>query len=137
QMARAYDLLGIIAVDREDYPRAREQLEQSVRLYRELGNEQGIGTALGNLGITLQPLGEWTQSEQLLQEALAIQRRCGDTMAGAVSGPVARTGRSGGAGRAGRRRLRRRLGRGAGAGPGGGGHFRPRKPICSGITPSV
>ena len=37
QMARMYNLLGIIALDREDYPRARERFEQSVHLYRALG----------------------------------------------------------------------------------------------------
>jgi tetratricopeptide (TPR) repeat protein len=79
-MARASDLLGRIAVDREDYVRARERFEQSVRLYRELGNEHGTAASLGNLGITLQQLGEGAQSEQLLQEAQAILRRCGDAI---------------------------------------------------------
>lgn len=79
-MARVTDLLGNIAIAQEDYPRARERLEQSVQLFREWGFEPGLAAALSNLGITLQQLGDFRQAEQLLQEALTITGRTGDTL---------------------------------------------------------
>jgi tetratricopeptide (TPR) repeat protein len=82
-MARVYDLLGLVALAREDYPRARERFEQSLYAYRAWGYEQGLAMALGNLGLTLLQLGEWEQAAQVLQEALAVARHCGDTLLGA------------------------------------------------------
>ena len=58
-----------------DYRAARTLYEESLAIDRESGNEQGVASSLGNLGIIALEQGDLTLAKGLLEEALAINRR--------------------------------------------------------------
>jgi tetratricopeptide (TPR) repeat protein len=49
-MAQALESLGVTTAERGDYPRAQRHLEESVGLFREVGDQRAIGNALFLLG---------------------------------------------------------------------------------------
>ena len=53
---------------------ARRHLEESLEIYRRLGNEQGAAAVLQNLGRISAELGEWAAAFAFLDESLAIGR---------------------------------------------------------------
>ncbi len=53
--------------------------EESLVLYRELGDTCGIARALSNLGVLEGRLGNRARSRELQEEGLALYRACGDT----------------------------------------------------------
>jgi tetratricopeptide (TPR) repeat protein len=61
-----------------DYRQAIELHTQALAIYRDLGNSQGEGTALGNLGNCHYSLGDYRQAIDLHTQALAIDRDIGD-----------------------------------------------------------
>jgi predicted ATPase/DNA-binding CsgD family transcriptional regulator len=54
---------------------ARSRLEESLKIYRRLGDERGVAAVLQNLGRVSAELGEWTAAFSFLEESLAIARR--------------------------------------------------------------
>ena len=52
--------------------------EQALVIAREIGDRQGEGNALGNLGIAYADLGEVEKAKALLQQAKAIGEQIGD-----------------------------------------------------------
>jgi tetratricopeptide (TPR) repeat protein len=52
--------------------------EQSLALYRELGNRWGVGNLLASVGWVLRGMGEYDRATQALEESLVIRRALGD-----------------------------------------------------------
>jgi non-specific serine/threonine protein kinase len=85
RVATALNNLAALALDNEDYPRARELLIESLALKRELGDRVGIVAALHNLGETAFHLGEFDEAAGLLEESVALSRSLGATHRSAQS----------------------------------------------------
>jgi tetratricopeptide (TPR) repeat protein len=60
------------------YDEARAYFEQSLALGRAIGDRTGVGTVLGNLGVTAMDTGDLASSRAYFEEALAISRETGD-----------------------------------------------------------
>jgi DNA-binding CsgD family transcriptional regulator/tetratricopeptide (TPR) repeat protein len=69
---------GWLAQSQGDYERARATYEESLKLYRRLGDEEGIANSLGKLGSLTLLLGEDEHAKALLEESLASLRRLED-----------------------------------------------------------
>ena len=80
---RAKALLGSgrLALLQCDYVPAVRRLEAALRLYRELGDAQGIASALQVLGSIAREQGRYARSMQLHAETLAIAEAAGDPRA--------------------------------------------------------
>jgi len=68
----------IYAYERGEYGAAKQLLQESLNLFRELGNQQGIADSLEGVGFVTMLLGEYTLAKQLHQEDLALSREVGD-----------------------------------------------------------
>ena len=67
-----------LAMARGDLAAARSQVEESLVVYRELGDRRGIATALDYLGHVLSMQGDISMVSQLTEEALVIFRQLND-----------------------------------------------------------
>jgi tetratricopeptide (TPR) repeat protein len=76
--ARALSAAGWIAFARGDYARAEALFEQSLPLYREVGDKPGIAMALENPGHMATLRGEYGRAREMLEESLALYRELGD-----------------------------------------------------------
>ena len=76
--ARALSGAGVMAFARGDYARAEDLLDQSLRLFREVGDKPGIAGALIIPGQTATFRGEYARAEALLGESLTLYRELGD-----------------------------------------------------------
>jgi DNA-binding CsgD family transcriptional regulator/tetratricopeptide (TPR) repeat protein len=79
QQVRANALVGagFITSALGDLELARERLEDSLALYRQVGDRRGAATCLRSLGHTFLELGDWERAEALLEEGLALARETG------------------------------------------------------------
>jgi predicted ATPase len=68
---------GYLAWRQYDFTRARELLEQSLSLYRELDNRDGLANVLTNLGALAFEQGEYAAARALFEESLAVRRKLG------------------------------------------------------------
>jgi predicted ATPase/DNA-binding CsgD family transcriptional regulator len=79
-LARAKALCGagrLTTPARGDYAAARGLLGESLQLYRELGDDEGLVVALNGMGWLAHALGEPDRGREMLEEALALSRRGG------------------------------------------------------------
>ncbi|MGB8647445.1 MAG: tetratricopeptide repeat protein [Anaerolineae bacterium] len=76
--AALLERFGRLIYQQGDYGAATKQIEQSVELFRELGDDKGYGAALNSLGIVARLQGNYEASRRLLQESLALNRKLGD-----------------------------------------------------------
>jgi predicted ATPase len=76
--ARALSGVGVMAFARGDYARAQSLLEQSLPLFREVGDKSGVAGALIIPGQVATFRGEYARAEELLEESLALYREVGD-----------------------------------------------------------
>lgn len=83
--ARALYGAGQLAFGQGDLPRAVELFEESLALFRELGDEGGAAPVLAELGQAARARGDHGRAESLSEEGLALSRRLGDRMNAAVS----------------------------------------------------
>jgi predicted ATPase/DNA-binding CsgD family transcriptional regulator len=72
--AKALTEAGWFALEQSDFEEARRLLEESLLLYRELGDEYGVAHALECLGVAKTRLRDYGQALQLLEESLALYR---------------------------------------------------------------
>jgi non-specific serine/threonine protein kinase len=79
--AQALMFGGSIARMKGDFVTACAFHEDSIALWRSLGDQIGLAQALANLGLTLLDTGELAQAEVVLGEALALARATGDPFA--------------------------------------------------------
>ena len=80
-VARAKALLGLgfLTTAQGDFERAVEPLEESVALYRDLGDDVGTAHALTSLGYTTDFRGDPQRAQTFNEEALTLSRRMGDS----------------------------------------------------------
>jgi DNA-binding CsgD family transcriptional regulator/tetratricopeptide (TPR) repeat protein len=76
--ARALNNLGNLISQFGDTTRVRDVYEQSLRLWRDLGDQQGIADTLNNLAILATDRGDYAQARTMLEESLAHRRALGD-----------------------------------------------------------
>ena len=76
--AKACTGAGHLAHNLGDYATAHTWFEESLAIWRELGDQQGIATALNNLGWMAWRQGDYTAARALSEEGLAIWRELGD-----------------------------------------------------------
>jgi predicted ATPase/Tfp pilus assembly protein PilF len=76
--AKACTGAGHLAHNLGDYATAHMRFEESLAIWRELGDRQGIATALNNLGWMAWRQGDYTVARALSEEGLAIWRELGD-----------------------------------------------------------
>src|SRR5205085_212706 len=67
--AKALDRLGSLEEDLGDHEHARKLYEESLALWRALGDRAGTAKTLHNLGIVLQRMGERLEAERLYLES--------------------------------------------------------------------
>lgn len=88
--AGALNALGVLIHRHADYAAgdldvARSRLEESLAIYRRLGDEERTAAVLQNLGRVGVALSEWTAARSSLDESLTIARRLGNEAAVALS----------------------------------------------------
>ncbi len=76
--AKALSAAGSLAQHQGDYERARVLSEESLAMYREFGNMQGMASALNTLGIVMYERGSYQAARALHEECLACAREAGD-----------------------------------------------------------
>lgn len=76
---------GALALHFGDYAAARRRFEESLRLARNVGDDQGTGAALHALGVVARHLGKHVDARRLFDESLGIQRAVGDRRGAAAS----------------------------------------------------
>jgi predicted ATPase/class 3 adenylate cyclase/Tfp pilus assembly protein PilF len=76
--AKALNGAGVLASLQGDYGAARSLYEESLSLYRELGDKRGISGSLSNLGIMAQQQGDYAAARSLYEESLALSRESGN-----------------------------------------------------------
>jgi non-specific serine/threonine protein kinase len=83
--AKALTGAGYIARSLGEYIQATALLEQSRRLWLELGDERGVAAALNGLGVVAVIQGDLARGRALHEECLAIARRLGDRQTISIS----------------------------------------------------
>ncbi|HKP51025.1 MAG TPA: tetratricopeptide repeat protein [Chloroflexia bacterium] len=78
ERARALMAAGTLAASQGDFTQARSLLENSLVLFRELGDQGSILDALRNLGNELRHQGDYDTSHDVLSEGLVLSRETGD-----------------------------------------------------------
>lgn len=76
--ANALHAGGILATAQVDLPRAQALHEESLALFRRVGDQEDVAGALENLGIVARLRGDLAGARALLEESLAMRRRLED-----------------------------------------------------------
>jgi predicted ATPase/Tfp pilus assembly protein PilF len=76
---------GRLLIHQGDYERAGELTDESLSLYRQLGDEQGISRSLHALGVSHLEQGRYEQARALVEESLTLNRELRDPWAIAMS----------------------------------------------------
>lgn len=71
-IALHYDCIGYVEFLRQNYVKAEDYARQALEIYRKLGNSNGTGMALNNLGDSLVSVSRFEEAEQAYKEALEI-----------------------------------------------------------------
>jgi len=79
--ARALVVLGNIACDLHEYERARSWYEQSLAIWRDLGERRNLAAAMTGLGRVAELRGELAEARTRYEESLAVFRELQDDMA--------------------------------------------------------
>ena len=83
ERAKISHFVGSVATAQGDFSAATRFLQQSLSLYREIGDEGGIAVSLNALAITARDGGDYFGAENKFEESLACWRRAGDRLASA------------------------------------------------------
>jgi predicted ATPase/class 3 adenylate cyclase len=78
QRAKAFDTAGMLARGQGDFQHAHLRLEESLRLYRELGDRQGAAMVLAHLGGLARLQDDLDWAVRLLEESISINRQIDD-----------------------------------------------------------
>ncbi len=84
--------LGAIADAECDFPACRKLYEESLAIFRDLGDRWGIPAVLNNLGEMAYALGDYDEASARFAESLAIRREIGDRRG--VAGQLNNLGRA-------------------------------------------
>ena len=77
--ARAMDVAGNLAYLQSDFVAAKSLFQQSLAIFREVGDKTGIAHALDGLGEVATEYGDYETAGILFEEALALNRETGNT----------------------------------------------------------
>ena len=69
---------GIEQANVSQFREALQSWEQALAIYREIGDRQGEGSALGSLGIAYSSLGQYERAIDFFEQRLAIAREIGN-----------------------------------------------------------
>jgi predicted ATPase len=72
------DFAGRLARGQGEFKRARQLIEHSIRLFREVGDTNGLAGALRSLGVIAGERGDLASARSLYEESLALKREIGD-----------------------------------------------------------
>jgi predicted ATPase/DNA-binding CsgD family transcriptional regulator len=83
ERAKVLHALGVLIHRNADYPAgdhvvARSRLEESVGIYRELGDEPRTAAVLWDLGRLSNEAGDWEMARSSLEESIELERRAGN-----------------------------------------------------------
>jgi tetratricopeptide (TPR) repeat protein len=78
ERAKALRASSILLTSAGDYIRARAFAESSIKLYREIGDNQGAGLVLADLGASLHWDGKGEEAIESLEESLRLLRATGE-----------------------------------------------------------
>jgi non-specific serine/threonine protein kinase len=76
--AKALDSAGTLARQQGDYAAAQGMYEESLAIWRKLGERHGMGSALNNLGTLTYLRGDYQTARVLYEESLAMRRALRD-----------------------------------------------------------
>jgi tetratricopeptide (TPR) repeat protein len=76
--AKALNSAGIFAYRLRDYPHAAARLEESIAMFRMLGETRRVAAALNNLGNVAKEQGDYRRADLLHRESLDLKREMGD-----------------------------------------------------------
>lgn len=83
--ARALHGAGTLAYGQGDFACSATQFDESLRLYRILGDQRGLAAALNSLGLVRQVQGDATGAESAFAQSLALSRALDDQRAAALA----------------------------------------------------
>jgi len=70
--------LGMVCSEEGDYAAAREDFEESLRIYRAAGDRRGEGAVLNNLGLLHNAQGDYPRARDYFERSLHIAREIGN-----------------------------------------------------------
>ncbi|MGH3146817.1 MAG: BTAD domain-containing putative transcriptional regulator, partial [Rubrobacter sp.] len=76
--ARALRLAGVLSEERGLYDRAEKLHEESLALYRRMGDRKGVANSLNSLGALMYALGDLERAVALTEQSLSLKRELGD-----------------------------------------------------------
>jgi predicted ATPase/class 3 adenylate cyclase len=76
-VASLQGILGDVVLSRGEHEQAKELFEESVSLYREVGDRRGVAWTLGGLGNYFSDQGDYERAKELYEEGLALSRELG------------------------------------------------------------
>ena len=77
--AKALDWLGMFSLCQGDLDTPQPYFEESLAVFRELGDKASVAEVLTDFGMLFQMRGDYEQARNLLEEGLALQRELGIT----------------------------------------------------------
>jgi predicted ATPase len=77
--AKALNGAGVLAGNQGDYARQTAILEESLKLYEELGDKSGIAQSINNLGSIAYSQGDYARAQALYTESLNLRREIADS----------------------------------------------------------
>jgi predicted ATPase len=83
--AKALYALGVLLEERSQQERAAALFNESLEVYRTVGDDRRIAATLNSLGVATSALGRFEEGRAFLRESLAIKERSGDTEGVATS----------------------------------------------------
>jgi predicted ATPase len=85
ERAKVLYALGVLLEERSQQERAADLFNESLNVYRTVGDDKRIAATLNSLGIATSALGRFDEGRAFLRESLAIKERSGDTQGVATS----------------------------------------------------
>ena len=76
--AKALFAISILAMEQGDLGFAQAALEQSLEIYRELGDKPGVAVTLNSLGVVRRDQGEYAAARSLFIETIRLWQEAGD-----------------------------------------------------------
>jgi predicted ATPase len=77
-LANALNCVGVLARHQADFTAARKYHEESLAVYKQLGNKREAGRALMRLGIVYAEQGDLKRARSILEEAVTVRAEIGD-----------------------------------------------------------
>ena len=78
--AQGLRVAGVLAIELNDDARAESSLQESLALYRQIGDLRGVAAALNSLGAMAFSQKEYERAILLLEQSLSVRREQGDTL---------------------------------------------------------